>query len=401
MSQQFFYKAMDNRGHMVQGQLDANNVSDLETRLERMGLDLIHYHTKKPRNIRIGKVNRVELITFCFHMETLTRAGVPLIDGLSDFRDSLPQSRFREIISTLIESIEGGERLSEAMVHFPDTFNQVFTSLIRAGEESGKLSTIFHHLTETLKWQDELIARTKKLLMYPAFMGTVIIVVLFFLMLYLVPQLVTFIKNLGGELPFHTRALIFISSIFINYWHIILFIPFLLFVFLKIAMQVSMSVCLTVDHVKLKVWIIGPILEKIILARFSNFFGILYASGITILDGLKISKEFVGNRVIETALQDVIDNITDGVAITESFERVRLFPPLVLRMIKIGETTGELDTALSNVSYFYDREVKESIEKIQTMIEPIMIVTLGLLLGWIMVSVLLPIYDTITAVVGV
>ncbi len=400
MSQQFFYKAVDHRGNVVQGQLDANNVSDLETRLERMGLDLIHYHTKKPRNIRIGKVNRVELITFCFHMETLTRAGVPLIEGLSDFRDSLSQSRFREIISSLIESIEGGERLSEAMGHFPDTFNQVFTSLIRAGEESGKLSVILHHLTETLKWQDELIARTKKLLMYPAFMGTVIIIVLFFLMLYLVPQLVTFIENLGGELPFHTRALIFISNIFIDYWHIILFVPFVLFVLLKVAMKVSMGVCLTVDRIKLKVWIIGPILEKIILARFSNFFGILYASGITILDGLKISKDFVGNRIIEIALQDVIDNITDGVGITESFERVRLFPPLVLRMIKIGETTGELDIALTNVSYFYDREVKESIDKIQTMVEPVMIVTLGLLLGWIMVSVLLPIYDTITSVVS-
>jgi len=395
MSQQFFYKAMDKDGRIVQGQLSANNINDLELRLERMELDIIHYRTKKSRNFQVGKVTRQELITFCFHMENLTRAGVPLLDGFSDLRDSLSQSRFREVVSSLIESIEGGMRLSGAMAEFPDTFDQVFTTLIRSGEESGNLHIVFQHLTETLKWQDEIIAKTKRLLMYPAFLGTVILIATFFLMIYLVPQLVTLVKSVGAELPLHTRILIAVSDAFVNYWYIILAIPVAIFILLNVAMQTSPSFHITIDYLKLRVWIIGPILEKLILARFATFFSLLYKSGITVLDSLQICKKLAGNLMVEKALQQVSDNIAEGVSISESFERVHLFPPLVLRMVAVGESTGELDNALANVSYFYNREVKESIDKLQTLIEPIMIVVLGLLLGWVIMSVLGPIYDTI------
>lgn len=395
MPQQFFYKAMDNQGRIIQGQLGANNITDLEARLDRMGLDLIHCHTKKPRRFQVGKVDRRELITFCFHMEQLTRAGVPLIEGLSDLRDSLPQARFREIISSLIENIEGGEHLSEAMASFPETFGGVFTSLIRAGEESGHLSDVFRHLTETLKWQDEMVARTKKLLLYPTFVLVVITGLLFFLMIYLVPQLITFIKSVGGQLPLHTRILIFVSDIFVRYWYVIVSFPFFLFGLLNIAMRTNSYVRFKVHLLMLRIWLIGPIWEKIILARFATFFALLYASGVTVLESLKLSKTLTGNVVVEEAVQQVSDYISEGIGITESFERVHLFPPLVLRMVRVGESTGELDIALQNVSYFYNREVKESIDKIQVLIEPVMTVVLGLLLGWVMISVLGPIYDTI------
>lgn len=397
MSQQFYYKAMDSQGHIVQGQINANNINDLELRLDRMGLDLIHCQTQKTRHSRIGKVTRQELINFCFQMENLSRAGVPLLEGLSDLRDSLPQSRFREVISSLIENIQGGARLSEALTDFPETFNQIFVSLVRAGEESGNLNVVFKHLTETLKWHDELVAKTKKLLMYPAFMGIVILGVLLFLMVYLVPQLIVFIENVtGGELPTHTQVLIAVSNFFVNYWYVIMFAPFVLFFALKLLMRVSFRFRFFIDHLKLKIWVFGPILEKIILARVATFFAVLYGSGITVLDSLDISQSLAGNLVIERALKNVRDSIADGVSISESFERVNLFPPLILRMVRVGESTGELDTALSNVSYFYDREVKESIEKLQTLLEPAMMIILGLLLGWVVLSVLGPIYDTIS-----
>jgi len=400
VSQEFFYKAMDSHGLLVQGQLSANNISDLEARLERMGLDLINQSSKKSRQVHIGKVNRRELITFCFHMENLTRAGVPLLDGLSDLRDSLAPSRFREIISSLIEDIEGGMRLSEAMDKFPDTFDQVFVTLIHTGEESGNLSIVFKHLTETLKWQDEMVVKTKRLLMYPAFMGTIILGAVFFLMIYLVPQLVSFIKEVGGELPLHTKILIAVSNVFVKYWYMILMTPVLVFLFIKIAMQVSPRFHFMIDRFKLRIWIIGPILEKVILARFATFFALLYGAGITVLDSLEICKKLANNLRIERALQQVSDNIVDGMSITESFERTHLFPPLVLRMVAVGESTGELDSALSNVSYFYERDVKESIEKFQTLIEPTMTVILGLLLGWVVISVLGPIYDVIVDMSG-
>jgi type IV pilus assembly protein PilC len=396
MSQQFFYKAMDSQGRIVQGQLTAKNTNDLEARLTRMGLDLIHYHTKKPRHIQVGQVTRQELITFCFQMENLTRAGVPLLDGLSDLRDSLGQSRFREVVSSLIENVEGGERLSEALADFPEIFSQVFVTLIRTGEESGHLGIVFNHLTETLKWQDEMIAKTRKLMMYPAFMATIILGALFFLMMYLVPQLISFIESIEGKLPLHTRVLVAVSDVFIHYWYLIIMIPVGAFLLLKLALKVSYSMRVFVDRLKLRIWIIGPIVEKIILARFATFFALLYGSGITVLDSLDISKQLAGNLVIENALQQVRDQIADGVSITESFERVHLFPPLILRMVTIGETTGDLDKALQNVSYFYDRDVKESIDKLQTFIEPAMTIILGLLLGWVVLSVLGPIYDNIT-----
>jgi type IV pilus assembly protein PilC len=396
MPQQFFYKAMDNQGTIIQGQIGANNVNDLELRLERMGLDLIHYHTKRSRHFRSGKVSRQELITFCFHMENLTRAGVPLIDGLNDLRDSLPQTRFREIITSITESIQGGARLSEAMADFPEVFDQVFVTLIRTGEETGNLNKVFQHLTETLKWHDEMMAQTKKLLMYPLFMGVVITGVLFFIMMYLVPKLVTFVKSVGGHLPIHTQVLIVISDFFVNYWYVIVVAPILLFIGLKTMLKISFSFRFFLDRFKLRIWIIGPIWEKMILARFATFFSLLYGSGITVLDSLHITKGLANNLIIENALQQVIDNIRDGVSISSSFERVHLFPPLILRMVRVGEGTGELDTALSNVSYFYNREVKEAIERIQSLIEPMMTVILGLLLGWVVLSVLGPIYDTIT-----
>lgn len=396
MPQQFSYKAMDTHGRIIQGQLTADNANDLEARLERMGLDLIHCRGKTAHSRRAGKVTRQELITFCFYMEQLTRSGVPVLDGLADLRDSLPQSRFREVVSGLYESIQGGQRLSEALSHFSETFDKVFSNLIKAGEESGNLDVVFKHLTENLKWQDELIAKTKKLMMYPAFVGVVIVGVLFFLMIYLVPQLVSFIKSMGQELPLHTRILIVTSNIFAQYWYLILGIPVVSVVVINSLLQKSLSLRFKADRLKLKVWLIGPILEKIILARFASFFALLYGSGITVIESLSISKELSGNLVVEAALQRVIDNIADGVSISESFSRARLFPPLVLRMVKVGEGTGELDMALLNVSYFYDREVKDSIDKIQTLIEPIMTIIMGLLLGWVMISVLGPIYDMIT-----
>lgn len=395
MSQQYSYKAMDSHGRLIQGQVTANNIKDLESRLERMGLDLIHYKVRKSRSRHIGKVTRQELITFCFHMEQLIRAGVPIVESLEDLRDTLPQTRFREVVSSLIEHIQGGENLSEAMTHYPDVFNQVMMSLVLAGEQSGKLSVVFAHLSETLKWHDELMSKTKKLMMYPTFMGTAIFGVTFFMMVFLVPELIKFFDSIGAELPTHTKMLVLISNFFVNYWYIILGSPFAILAILKTLLHFSFRMRFIFDRLKLKIWLIGPILEKIILARFATFFALLYASGITVLDSLRLSQKMADNLVIEAALQQVIDQIADGVGITESFKRVRLFPPLVLRMVRIGEATGELDKSLSNVSYFYDREVKEGIDKIQAMIEPTMTVIMGLLLGWIMMSVLGPLYDMI------
>ncbi len=299
--------------------------------------------------------------------------------------------------STMPGGIASAATLSEAMSEFPGVFDNVLISLIKAGEQTGELSEVFKNLTETLKWQDEQISRTKKLLMYPAVVGSFVLGVIFFLMTYLVPQLVGFVAAMGEELPAHTLALIFVSDVFKNYWYILLTVPMVLFGIAAYMVNVSPSVRLQVDHWKLRVWVVGPIFKKIILARFAKYFALMYASGITVLDGLRISQEIVGNQAVSEAVERAGQRISDGASISAGFEHAGLFPPLVLRMIRVGENTGALDTALANIGYFYSRDVHESIERLQAMIEPTMTLVLGAILAWVMFSVLGPIYDLITA----
>ena len=320
------------------------------------------------------------------------------MESLQDLRDSSENPRLREILSAMYESIEGGLTLSEAMSAYPSVFSEVFTSLVLAGEQSGEISAIFFQLGESLKWQDEQASMTKKLLMYPLFVGSVVIAVIFFLMIYLVPELLNFIKNMGQEIPPHTKALIIVSDAFINYWFLMIGVPIVATVGLVIGVKTSPKIHYRVDAFKLRIPLVGPILKKIILARLAGFFAIMYASGITILDCIATSEKIVGNMEMEEAVHEVGIRIADGVTLSSSFEAAKLFPPLVLRMIRVGENTGALEEALLNINYFYTRDVKESIERLQTMIEPGMTVILGGIIAWVMFSVLGPIYDLITKI---
>lgn len=396
----FQYKAVTGTGRARTGNLDAANIADLEQRLLRMGLDLITCRIRNPKKPMLGvrKVQRIDLINFCFHMEQLIEAGVPLLEGLADLRDSLEHPRFQEIIANLIDEVEGGKTLSAAMADHPMVFDTLFINLVIAGEATGQLGKIFASLTRTIKWQDELISTTKKLLIFPAFVGAVVFAATFFLMVYLVPQLVGFIKEMGGNLPFHTRALLATSNFCVQYWYTLLLLPPVLYFGLRGLAAKSPKVRYLMDSWKLKIWLIGLVFKKILLSRFANFFAMMYAAGIPILDCLEIAEGIVGNAVIKETLQEVGADIKAGVSIAASFENSGLFPPLVVRMLRVGETTGALDHALLNVSYFYDRDIQDAIAKVQAMIEPVMTVILGVILGWVMLSVLGPIYDTISKI---
>jgi type IV pilus assembly protein PilC len=395
----YSYKAIDAGGKTVKGLQDAANLIDLELRLKRSGIDLIKAKEEEGK-ISFGgsKIKRTDLITFFFNLEQLTRAGVPLLECLGDLRDSMEEAAFREIIASLVESIESGKKLSQAMAEHPNAFDKITVSLSRAGEDSGRLVDVFKHLTESLKWQDEMASQTKSMMIYPAFVGTVVLGITFFLMIYLVPQLVGFIKGMGQEIPIQTRILLATSAFFVDYWYILLLTPPVLFGAYKAALIIKPDLQYHVDNLKLHIWPTGPILRKIILARFANTFAMMYSSGITILDCIANSRDLVNNQVIAKSLQGVMHEIEAGQNLTQSFQKTGIFPPLVVRMMKVGEATGQLDNALLNVSYFYDRDVKESIARVQAMIEPTMTIVLGALLGWVMLSVLSPIYDIISKV---
>jgi type IV pilus assembly protein PilC len=393
----YTYKAINLDGRMVQGRLDAINVVDLEMRLKRMDLDFINGETVSESGL-LNRVNvtRPELINFCFHLEQLTRAGVPIIESLNDLRDSMENPRFREVIAGMVESVEGGKTLSQAFQEHPRVFDEVFVSLVRAGEATGTLPGVLENLVETLKWQDELAAHTKKLVMYPAFLGTVVVAITMFMMLYLVPKMASFIRNMGQELPMQTKILMATSNFFVNYWYIVVFTPIIATIVLFALIRSNPKLRYRFDEFKLAIPYIGEILRKIILSRFAAVFAMMYQSGITILDSIKSCEDVVGNAVMRNALRKVGDLIGEGQNVTSAFHDAGIFPPLVIRMLRVGESTGELDKALRNVSYFYNRDVRESIERVQAMIEPVMTVTIGLILGWIMLAVLGPIYDIIT-----
>ena len=394
----YTYKAVAGDGRMVFGRLDALNMVDLEMRLKRMDLDFVTGEPVKSASLFGGKVPRRELINFCFHLEQLTRAGVPILEGLGDLRDSIEHPRFREVVASLIEAIEGGQTLSQAMDGHRRVFDKVFVSLVRAGEATGRLPEVLASIVESLKWEDELASQTKKVIMYPAFVGTVVIGAAFFLMIYMVPQLKQFVKNMGQVLPPQTKALFFVSDLMVNYWYVFLLLPLLAASSVAVLLRTNPVFRVRFDHFKLRIPVLGNILRKIILSRFANTFALMYASGIPILESIRTTQNVVGNRVIRDALVRVEQLIGEGQNVTGAFHMVGMFPPLVIRMLKVGENTGALDRALQNVSYFYNRDVKEAVEKLQSMIEPMLTLVLGALLGWIMLAVLGPVYDVISKI---
>ncbi len=390
---------MDEDGRFTNGNIDAINAVDLELRLRRMGLDLVTFNAVRKSNLfKARRISRPELIIFCFHMDQLIRAGVPITEALTDLRDSVENPAFKSTVASLMEDIEGGKKLSEAMESHPSAFDSVFTALIRAGEQSGQLPEVLGKLTENLKWQDELNAAARKAMLYPLFVGVVVFALIFVLMVFLVPQLAITLKALSPTLPTETKVLIAVSNFMVKFWYVVLGVPTAIAAFLFVLSRINEDFKYRLDGWALTMPFIGPLRNKIILARFSTFFALLYQAGIGVLDCIQISEKIVGNRVVERGLQRVGREINEGQGITQAFTNARLFPPLILRMLRVGESTGGLGEALLNVSYFYNRDAKDTMGKMQEMIQPILTVLLGGIFVFIIVTIFNPMYDVISKV---
>jgi type IV pilus assembly protein PilC len=395
----FAYRAVDAEGRMSGGNLDAANAIDLELRLKRLGLDLVTFESvKRSTAARSRSISRTELITFCFHLSQLLKAGVNIIEALTDLRDTVDNPGFRQVIASLLEDIEGGLKLSEAMAQHNYCFDNVFVALVRAGEQSGQLTEVLDELSENLKWQDEMASQAKKAMVYPAIVLVVIVGVIFVLMTVLVPQLAATFKQLVPKLPPETAVLIFLSDIFVRWWYLLLGVPLGLGVLAWFVAKTNEGVQRTLDEAALRLPVLGELRQKIILARFSTFFALLYKAGISVLECIHICEKIVGNRVMEEGLQRVGRSISEGQGISQAFVATKLFPPLVLRMLRVGESTGALDAALLNVSYFYNRQVREGISKMQTLLGPATTIVLGVLIIGILYSIFLPIYDVIAKI---
>lgn len=398
----FAYRAIDADGRRVRGQIDAAGLADLEARLGRLGLDLVSgapFHTNSfSLGLGLGPdrlLPRRELIDLCFHLEQLYRAGVPLQDGLTDLRDTLDRPRSRRAAAALAEAVAGGQSLSQTMAAQGRTFPPLAVNLVRAGEASGRLAEVLASLGDTLKWEDELAAHTRRALTYPAFVAVVVLAATGFLMVYLVPQLKQFVRGMGQALPLQTRALFAVSDLLARHWPTLLLLPPLLLALGTALWRTSPRLRLATDGALLRLPLIGGLLLKLALSRFAATFALLYGAGIPVLEGLGITRQVVGNRAVRQTLARAETQIAQGSGIAAAFAHTGLFPPLVLRMLRIGEQTGGLDRTLANVGYFYTRDVRDGAARLQSLVEPALTLILGALLGWVMLAVLGPVYDTL------
>lgn len=394
------FSGINRQGERVSGQMDGKNQSEVEQKLQASGVDILSLKPKRASLsfLKTQKITRKDVIAITFQFEQLLRAGVPLMEILADLRDSFDNPAVKEMLNYIYQSMEGGETFSESLSRYKDVFGEVYVSLVSVGEQTGKLEEILSDLANMLKWEDELAAKAKKVMIYPAIVGTVVIAVTMFMMIFVVPQLLTFIQEMGGELGFATTSLIVTSNFIQNNILGILITPFVVYAIIKFIVKRSPSLEIKFSQWLFKIKIIGPVLYKIKIARLANSLAVMYGAGVSFTDSMKMASKVVSNAYLEQNVTIAIRLIQDGEPIFKAFELASVFPPLGVRMVKIGERSGQMDEALRNVSYFYDREAKESIEKIEPAIEPLLTVIMAIVVGWVMVAVLGPVYDTITQV---
>lgn len=390
----FKYKAINQQGHLVRGTLEAANDVELEARLHKSSLDLIHCkELVVKRSFTRHRIQKQDLINFCFYLQQQHSAGVPILESLMDIRDNMENPHFRQILTHVVESIENGKNLSQALAEHRKVFSDVFVNLIEAGEKSSKLDDVLKDLIHSLKWQDELAAQTKKIMMYPAFIATFVLGVSIFLLVYLTPQIIQFLGNTGQKIPWYTQSLINTSNFMIHHGVTLALALIALGVSVTYLYKKHIKFKQHVDRSVLELPMLGIIIKKILISRFTNYFALMYSADITVLECLSICEKIVGNSYMTKSIERIKDRIAQGATLTDSFQSSAMFPNLVVRMIRIGETTGALDRSLKNVSYFYNRDVEESIAKLQVLIEPLLILLLAIFLGWIAAAVLFPVYD--------
>lgn len=401
----FKYTAVNRAGKTVRGRIEARSSDDLDARLGKLGLSLVSSDVVKsgarPGSLFFQRsITRDELSQFCFYIERLVAGGVPLLEGLSDVRDSVSNPSLRYVVGLIIQEIESGTTLSVALSKHPKIFDEIFVSLVAAGEKSGELDKVLRNLGESIKWQAAIVTRTKKVFRYPLMALLVVTGAAYFLLAKVVPQIVKVLTSLGQELPPQTTALIATAEFVEEKGLLLIGTIAAAVVAFIVASKVVPGVDYMLDKFKVRMPIFGSVAEKLILSRFVNVFGMLYASGITVVEGLRISRGAMGNKFLSRGMDGVIDSIINGSTLFKAFNESGLFPPLVLRMIRLGETTGGVDSAMIEIKNYFDKDAEEAIETAQEAINPIMMLIVAGLLIWVVLAVYGPLYDIVGQVQG-
>ena len=390
----YTYSAINERGRTLRGTLVADNEVDLELRLKEVGLDLVNYRYAKKSGGSGAKIKLKDMIILCLHLEQLNRAGVPIHEAVADVRDSTESAKMRDIMSDVLEKLKTGSSLSAALANYPRVFDDVFCGLIAAGEKNGNLGDAFHHMSEHMKWTSDLRRKVKKATTYPIVLLVVMTGVIAILMMAVVPKLLKFLVEQNFEIPFQTKALIYTSEAFQDHWYLIFGIPIGLMMLAMTLYRTSENFAYRMDALVMRLPKLGPTVRKINLARFTHFFSIMFKSGIDIPESLMAARKVVGNRVIKESVELVHRSVIEGNNLTSSLRISNQFPTLVIRMFKVGEDSGNMNDALTNIKFFYDREVNDSVDSMIGMIQPMLTMIMGLLIFWVIAAVFGPLYQS-------
>jgi len=390
----FKYKAVDQNGKHISGILYADNEKNLQENLRRTNLYLISaQETKPPKEVRLWrKVKRKDLLTFSVHLQTIVSAGIPIIQGLGDLIDQTGNPTFKKVLEDVRSAIQAGSSLSEALEKHPKAFSDLYVSVIHAGETSGNLDSVLTDLIGFLEWQEEIISSIRQATIYPIIVLTAVTGLVILLMTFVFPRFTAIFEKANVPLPLPTRIVMAISHFLVNDWPYLIggFILFLILFRMFIKTDAGRH---TFDRLKLKIPIFGKLILKINLSRFSHYLGTLIRAGIDITQSLFIVEKVIENVILSDIIRITRARVQAGEFMSDSLREYPQFPPLVIRMISIGESSGNLEETLGKVSSYYDREVPATIKKVFAIFEPLVIVFLASIVLLMALSMFLPLYQ--------
>ncbi|ANQ83940.1 general secretion pathway protein F [Azoarcus olearius] len=388
------YRAVNGDGRRVRGRAHALHLNDLEARLATRGLTLIHGEVAR-RSLRPQpRLPARELGAFCAQLAHLLEAGIPLVEALRDLGEgnATPAARPWDDIAT---ALEGGDTLSDACAARADLFDEVFVSLLRAGEQAGRLPAVLHHLAATLERSAQVAAHLRRMSIYPTFVLAVLAVAAGTALVFVVPQLSSLFRSLGETLPWQTRALLSLSDLVLRHGAWATVVAVLCLAGVRLALLRSIAFRLQVHAALLRLPVVGGLWHTALLARVCQVLAVSYEAGVPIVAAVTTAAGTAGNLVVRTGLEQVADDIAAGADLSGALASTRVFPPRVTRMLRVGEHSGTLDRALRHAGAFYERELQEGVARLQAAVEPALTVLLGLLMLWIMSAILGPIYDVL------
>lgn len=389
------------KGSIKNGEMEAPNEAAIRIHLRQQNI----VPTKiaaKGREIRISspfkkKVKARSVAIFTRQLATMIDAGLPLVQSLEILSAQQESKLFKETIRQIREDVEGGSTFAGALRKHPGTFNDLYTNLVVAGEEGGILDNILIRLANYIEKAEALKKKVKSALIYPATIVGVAIIVVMILMIFVIPVFETMFKSAGQSLPLPTLIVLTLSKFIKKYVFLVIPAVILFFYLFRKYYQTDRGKMI-IDRLLLKLPVFGPLLKKVAVARFSRTLGTLVSSGVPILDGLTIVSRTAGNRAVETAILSARSSIREGETIAEPLGRSGIFPPMVIQMIAVGESTGALDSMLSKIAEFYEEEVDITVSNMTALLEPFLMIFLGVVIGGVVISMYLPIFNMASAV---